>query len=440
MDNFNTVITVLNEVKETPSLKEKIRILTNNKSIPYLREIFKYTYDTVNYTYGVSAESAKNFCIHSVANFDMPMFAVLELLNDKIATGNDALEICQRYIQTNPSYKELFLQIIDRDLRIGVNTKTIGKIWEGLLCKPNYNRCQIFDKKRASNISYPAFLQLKCDGTYREAYISNGVVSFKTRSGEPYANPVLAEQMKNFPSGYYLGEFTIGKASEPDVNRSIGNGLINSDNPPYDQIHFTIWDYLTDREYQGIDKTPYFSRFSVLSSIMSTYAESANLVELVPNTFVSNLNSVLEYTSNIMSQNLEGTVLKDFKMVFKNGTNNKQLKIKLKVDCEMRITGFTLGNGKRKDKVGAILFENDEKSIKGACSGFSNKEMEQFTKNPDKYINKIISVEFTDLSKSPNNNYFALVHPRFVEIRKDKTETDSLAKVQNLKQMAKELY
>ena len=442
MDNliFDNVIQILNEVRETSSLKEKARILTNNKSAIYLREIFKYAYNNVDYTYGVSADSIENFSCDSNDIFDMSMFAVLDSLNDRIVTGKQALELCKRYIYSNPKYEELFLNIIDKDLRIGVNTKTINKIWEGLVPKPNYNRCQIFDKKRAGKLTFPAFLQLKCDGTYREAHVQNGKVTFKTRAGEPYENRVLAYELRDFPNGYYLGELTIGRADEPDVNRSIGNGLINSTNPPYDDIHFTIWDYLTDSEYQGLDKTPYFSRFSILSSIIRNYGEDSLIVQLVPNAIVSDLETVFKITSHVMDVGLEGTVLKDFKMLFTNGTNSKQLKIKLKVDCEMRITGFTLGNGKRKDKVGAIVFENDQRTIKGSCSGFSNKEMEQFTKDPNKYIGKIISVEFTDISKSPNNDYFALVHPRYIEIRKDKTETDTLAKVKNLIQMAKELH
>ena len=112
-----------------------------------------------------------------------------------------------------------------------------------------------------------------------------------------------------------------------------------------------------------------------------------------------------------------------------------------KVDAEMRITGFTDGTigTKREGKIGAIQFSNDEGTIKGQCSGFSDEELDLFTKNKDNLIGRIISVEFNDLVKSENNDHYALSHPVFVELRNDKDETDSLEKVIQLRDMAKGL-
>ena len=159
----------------------------------------------------------------------------------------------------------------------------------------------------------------------------------------------------------------------------------------------------------------------------------------MPSYLVNDAKAALERSSEFMNQGLEGGVLKDTNMVFKNGTNQQQLKIKLKVDCEMRIKGFTEGTGKREGYVGAIIFENDEGTVKGQCSGFSEAQMIEFTKSKEAYINKIISVEFNDLTKSENNDYYALMHPRFIEIRNDKTETDTLEKVIQLRDMAKNI-
>ena len=52
-------------------------------------------------------------------------------------------------------------------------------------------------------------------------------------------------------------------------------------------------------------------------------------------------------------------------------------------------------------------------------------------------IGRIISVEFNDIVKSENNDYYALSHPAFIEIRNDKDETDTLEKVIQLRDMAK---
>ncbi len=444
MDIFD----LLKALAETSSPKEKLKLLQAHKDADFLKEIFKYTYDRVTYTYGVSAKSVKNFPLsdanaifvkNKIAIKDIPdVFTLLDALSERKYTGNLALAYCAKMVEiAPPSEKELFLNIIDRDLKIGVSDKTINKVWKGLVPKPNYNRCAVFSSKTAEKIKFPAYLQLKCDGTYREVHVQDGKVTMRTRSGEIAENPVVAEQMKDFPEGYYLGEFTIGKATEPDCNRSIGNGLINSDNPPYKDIHFTVWDYLSEDDYSGKEPSIYLYRFKALEGIIN--AHRSENIELVPSYLVNDAKAALERSSEFMNQGLEGGVLKDTNMVFKNGTNQQQLKIKLKVDCEMRIKGFTEGTGKREGYVGAIIFENDEGTIKGQCSGFSEQQMIDFTNSKEAYINKIISVEFNDLTKSENNDYYALMHPRFIEIRNDKTETDTLSKVIELRDMAKNI-
>ncbi len=440
MDIFD----LLKALANTNSTKEKLKLLQTHKDMEGLKDIFKYAYDRITYTYGVTSSTINKFTdidgqfkrsnLPKISN----AFELLDKLSDRTYTGNDALALCAEMSQAcGQEEGDLFLNIIDRDLKVGVSEKTINKVWKGLIPKPNYNRCAVFSSKTAEKIHFPAYLQLKCDGTYREVHVCDGKVTIRTRAGEPAENPVVAEQIKDFPDGYYLGEFTIGKATEPDCNRSIGNGLINSDNPPYKDIHFTVWDYLSEDDYSGKEPSIYLYRFKALEGIIE--AHRSENIELVPSYLVNDAKAALERSSEFMNQGLEGGVLKDTNMIFKNGTNQQQLKIKLKVDCEMRIKGFTEGTGKREGYVGAIIFENDEGTVKGQCSGFSEAQMIEFTKSKEQYINKIISVEFNDLTKSDSNDFYALMHPRFIEIRNDKNETDTLEKVIQLRDMAKTL-
>lgn len=153
---------------------------------------------------------------------------------------------------------------------------------------------------------------------------------------------------------------------------------------------------------------------------------------------VDNLSEALQYTSEWMNEGYEGAILKDLSGVFKDGTSKHQLKIKLEISAEMRVTGFHEGTPgtKREGKVGSIEFSNDEGTIKGRCSGFNDKELDYFTDNQDELIGKIIEVQFNDLSKGANNDYYALSHPRFIQFRDDKDETDTLEKVLELREMA----
>lgn len=431
------MIEILNELKNTTSTKEKFNLLMKNKENETLKRILKYAYDSVSYTYGVTYNHILSFESNDTSQKNM--FELLEELSKRELTGHNALRECKNLINSLTEIEKIiFKGIIDRDFKIGVSTKTLNKVWKGLIPTPNYCRCSVF--KKGANISYPAYVQLKCDGTYREAHIENGVCSFRTRSGEEYSIPTLEKEMSKLPDGYYTGEFTIGKADEPDVDRQVGNGLINSKTPPFEKIHFTIWDYLRPLEYTLNERRIYKERFEELTSIIAQ-AQIKN-VSIVQSVIVNSEEEMMHQVSLWMSKGLEGGVLKDFNMSFKNGTSNQQFKIKLKIDTEMRVKGFQKGTEgtKYEGQNKVIIFENDEGTIKGQCSGMSDAQVEECTKHPEKYIGKIVSVQFNDLIKAQGSEVYALSHPRFVEFRiNEKNETDTLEKVLDLREMAKNL-
>ena len=432
----------LEKMSETSSLNEKRKIFKEFSENETILKIFKYAYDNVEFTFGIKP-ARLDFTKNGYSTDTEEMFRLLDNLNNRTFSGNSAVEECNKFIEnSDKNLSNIFYKILDRDLKIGFSKKEFNKLVSGQFkCKNvNYCRCDLLSEKTLKKFTFPGYIQLKCDGTYREAYVHNGVVEFKTRSGEPYKNPVLEEILKTLPDGYYLGEFTLGRADNPDANRAEGNGNINSDNPDFNNIHYTIWDMLTEEEYSLKDsKRGYDERFETLTKTLETL--NSSLVHVVPSLRVNNIKDALNVTSEWMNKGLEGGVLKSSKMKFKNGTSKEQLKIKLKVDVEVRCTGFLEGTKgtKYEGKNKVITFENDEGTIKGQCSGMTDSMVEEVTKNPEKYIGKVLSVEFNDLTKAEGHEFYALSHPRFMEWRDDKNETDSLEKATQLRDMARGL-
>ena len=429
----------LEKMSETSSLNEKRKIFKEFSENETILKIFKYAYDNVEFTFGVKP-ARLDFTKNGYSSDTEEMFKLLDNLNNRTFSGNSAVEECNKFIEnSDKNLSNIFYKILDRDLKIGFSKKEFNKLVSGQFkCKNvNYCRCDILNEKTLKKFTFPGFIQLKCDGTYREAHVHNGLVEFKTRSGESYRNPVLEEILKTLPDGYYLGEFTLGRADNPDANRAEGNGNINSDNPDYNNIHFTVWDCLTEDEYTLKDsKRNYDER--LIDMRLNIERLNSSLVQVVPSLKVYDIEDALKVTSGWMNKGLEGGVLKSFNMKFKNGTSKEQLKIKLKVDVEMRCKGFLLGTeGTRfegKNKV--ILFENDEGTIKGQCSGMTDAMVDEVTKNPNKYIGKVLTIQFNDLSKADGNEYYALSHPAFICFRDDKDETDTLEKAFKMKEMA----
>ena len=261
--------------------------------------------------------------------------------------------------------------------------------------------------------------------------VKDGKVSFVSRQGKEYEYPHLEKDVLNteLPDGYYLGEFTIGDAFHA-MNRFEGNGILNRKDCPEDDIHFTVWDYLSLNNYENCIE-PYKFRIVKLQALQSWFPDWMSVVD---SHIAQNMSDIIKYNSQYMNQGLEGSVIKLNDYIFKNGTSHQQFKLKLKVDADVRITGTTKGEGKYSNTIGAITFSTDDNLVMGKVSGMTDALRRDIGNNPSKYIGKIMSVEFNDLT--PENN---LSHPRFKEIREDKSETDTLERIIQMRNMARKL-
>jgi hypothetical protein len=332
-------------------------------------------------------------------------------------------------------------------------------------------RCGLFTDKTSAKITMnekqKAILQLKADGSYIAVTVSSGVVSFQSRSGETKIFPELDKQFSTFPDGVYVGELLVSKESIPAndlsfwdiplndivLDRALGNGELNrlTDDLANDRIFVQLWDKISIEEYsdakhsnKDIKREIYSDRFTSLKSAFLSVNETNQVqnIHIIQTHEVSSKNEALKITSEWMCQGLEGGILKCKSGIFKDHTSPKQLKLKVVVDADVRITGFVEGKKgtKRANTFGAMTFETDDGLIKGSVSGFNDKQLVEINKNRDFYIGTIATVEFNALTKGRNNDYYAFSHPRIIELnRTDKQDTDTLQRCLEMEAMAKGL-
>lgn len=436
------ITSILNEFNESNSLNYKREVCKKYKNNKIFIEVFTKTYDRVKWTWNISLKNIPEYKSEKDLGLSYAL-KELEKLSKREVTGNKAISLLTEILSSvNSDDAKIIEKIIKRDLRINFGKREYNKIVsdEYKCTSPVYMRCGIFGPKSAKDIKFPAYIQLKADGTYREACVSNGKVEFVSRSGESYVYPVLESHLAQSPDGYYVGELLV----RGSPNRAESNGLINSDNPPHDIIDFFVWDYVTPEEYANAhnkvaNKTPYEDRLRPLELFVAQM-DTPN-IQVIENHEVKSIDEALQLTSKWMDQDLEGGVLKNKKGVFKNGTSKDQLKLKLEIDLEVRIVGFQEGTpGTVREKTfGAILFETDDGKIKGRTSGFSDVQLEDFNSRRAEMIGKVITVRCNDITRGRANEHYALSHPRFIEVREDKTETDTLERALETKDMAKGL-
>lgn len=478
------ISSILNEFNESNSLNHKREVCKKYKDNKLFLDVFRKTYDIVSWTYGVTMKRIPVYTNTGIIKIEQALVEI-EKLSRREITGNNAIMFLHKLLSDlSEEDSKILEKIINRDLRINFGKKEYNKIVskEYQCSSPAYLRCDVLTKKTAKNINYHAILQKKADGTYREFAIDDAEVNSRSRSGESYNYPLLNMYLSKMPSNTYAGELTV-KATEKTIKivydkleaakrrgddteeleniintyldyknknkeyilpRGIGNGIINSDDVPEEDLILELWDCISFEEYNQARKkdkknpckTTYAERWENLKQALK-FIDYPN-IRLIEHKIVNNSQEVMEQNKIWMQQGFEGSILKDWSGVFADNTSKHQLKIKLKISAEMRIIGFQDGTKgtKREGKVGSIIFGNDEGTVKGRCSGFSDDELENFTNNKENYLNKIIEVEFNDLSRAAGNDYYALSHPRFIEIREDKDSTDTIEQIFKMREMA----
>lgn len=438
-----TVASILTQLRDMTSTSAKLDLMREHSDNRTLQRVLRMAYDTVAFTYGVRLDRVRAFTDGAsptpptITDLDDTLDR-LEQLCSPLLTGKRALVWAKDTVDYAPSaaVAAVVEGILDRDLRLGVNKVQINKVWMGLIVRPPYMRCQTFSRKTAGRVRFPALLQLKADGAYRSVTVDRGSVRVISRTGEPCDTNVLESVFHGLPDGVYIGELLVRGMS----NRAEANGLLHSAHPPEDRMYMQLWDVLRHEEWVGrVPSLPYADRWHALK--VRVDALQSSVVRTIPCVAVESINAALKQTARWMGQGFEGGVLKDRDNRFNDHTSPTQLKLKLQMDADMRVTGFVEGKRgtKRARTFGAMAFANDEGTIRGQCAGFTDRQLADYNNRRAEIVGRIITVQFNDISRAQKHVHHALVHPQFVALREDKTTTDTLSGVRKIRRMAVEM-
>lgn len=442
-----SIFNIIQELNAENGSNYKMDVLRRHQKSDMLKRVLKMAYDKVDYTFGISM---KNIVMPSPHDDPMDLMHHLNVLEFDLATrkttGHDAIAALTKVFANASADDQVVIKgIINRDLRINMGRSNINKVFKGLIVKPVYMRCGLFNDKTKGKINpLGAFVQLKADGTYREFTVEDGEVICNSRSGESYDYPLLNSGLTTYPDGHYIGELTVVDKDGNVLDRATGNGMINSDDIPHDRIVLDLWDYVTLEEYTNAANkikgtTPYSARYTRLVSIVENNVGSpTSNIRIIETHVVNSIAEALQHCATWMEAGLEGAILKDKDAIFRDGTSPQQLKLKLVIDCDVRITGFKAGRigTKREGKIGSIEYATDDGIVKGSASGFTDAELDDMDGRRDELLGQVMTLTCSDITKGRSNDYYALSHPRFVEVRTDKTETDTFERIMESKAMA----
>jgi len=437
---YDEILDVFNKVSDTSSRNEKMVILEKASKTeigPEIKKIVTYAYSPL-ITYGITGFNETDeigetnpFC----------MFNFLDSLNERMVTGNAAIEQATSIATSlSPSKKEIFRRILMRDLRIGVAGKTFNKIWKDAVPSTPYMRCASFSAKSLKKIKFPCYSEVKMDGMYVAITVrgTGSEVEYTSRNSQPKAFNLKAtdDALNQFAdeNGAYVitGEALLVDKDENYLDREVGNGILESDDCKPENIRFVVWDYIPLVDYiAGSSDMTMVDRRAFLDSLITHTLRYNGVFSInqVIGVSCSTYEEAVEHAKHVMTAGGEGTIIKNKKMRWKNGNSPDQVKVKAIAECDLIVVDIQEGKGKYKGCVGSLICESSDGLLSVGVSGMSDALRKKYFEERDDVIGKVISVKFNDVLYNEQNGKHSLFLPRMVELRSDKTEADSLERI-----------
>lgn len=452
--NSDNLFEIINGIASTSRTNTKLDMLRSNDDNLSLKKVLQYTYDPFR-RYGIRSLPAPRR-VDGTGQFDDATFGLLDDLAASRLTGHNARDAVRGEIERLSVLSgDLLGRIILKDMGAGFAETQINKVWKGLIPTAPYMRCALQkDSKIEEWVEEGVYSQIKEDGMFVNVNRQTDV-TLTSRAGQIINTEGLDALIETcyymFPEGTQThGELIVYDAYGKALARQTGNGLINSVNqggtlPVGHEIRLVVWDQipLECAVAKGRCETPYGVRFGNLMLGYTNFLEQFDFqlgvacpVQVVETRACRSMAEVIEHYLDALERGLEGTVVKRMTMVWKDtgsGANNEQVKMKVECTVELKVVGFLAGKktGKNADTFGSLLCQSSCSELEVAVSGIEDLWRKKLNEMGEALLEQVIAVTFNSIMKpKKRDSKYSLFLPRFEECRFDKTQADSLERIQ----------
>ena len=463
---MKNILSILTEIKNDPSILAKKRILETNKDNEVLKRVLKLALDP-----GI-VSGYKKIPAPFISGEKYDLNIALDKMEDiynRVYTGNDGrLHISHVLGSLSPDDQEVLRRVLTKDLECGASDKITNDVFgKGFIKDEPYMRCSLIDTKTVNNIEFSkygyAVSETKLDGQYLNHTIINGSLTCTSRNGKVYdflgsrdelmaklAASVQANDDR-FSSGVvFNGECLVMDEHGIILPRETGNGIIQKAGKgtmsAYEsmRIVFVLWDVLPyDAFRDGIWNVKRKERRNILESAIQEI--DSEFIQMVEYEKVLNIEEAFEHNTMLMERGEEGSVLKCESGIWKSHTSPKQLKMKLKMQLDLRIVGFNEGEKKRTGMLGSLILESEDGLLTTNCGTGIKEKGEEWTfqtiwDNRETLLGKVVTVECNELTKDKKTKIPKVFLPVFVEFRFDKETCDDYERILEIRASAVEVF
>ena len=406
------VLDVINEISSTNATTKKQALLQANDH-PVLRKVLEYAYNPY-----------KVYKIKQLPNevelMDMgPSQGTYtgfgwELL-DELAAAKGVPDSMKRqvmyHLRSLPAKERVvFCRILKKDLRAGIDYKTINKVFPDLI--PDY-LCGLADKFNPKKAVWPAQAEEKMDGFRCQAYVSRSTeeVYFSTRNGLEIGgyHHIRQELLAIAPEHDFVFD---GELMAP----RFGNKAEKES-----QTAYVLYDGMTRAEWDARQSQhAQLRRRAEVNGLLQ--GAGARFLRMVGGKVVHSLAEFEAFYLDVLEKGGEGLMYKDPHAKYPFGRSKCWQKYKPFEDCDVEIVGVEEGEAGKKyeGKLGAIVVDFNGVHVR-VGSGFSDEDRDKFWKVRERLIGRTAEIRYTPFSKEqPLTPEGKFLFGRFKKLRTDK--------------------
>jgi DNA ligase-1 len=347
---------------------------------------------------------------------------LLIALSNRVLTGHNAVKACLCFIYNNSQYRNLILDIIDRNIKTRIGTAVINKVFPGCISEFSValaNSLSDYDPER-NKIDFTKneyFVERKLDGVRTIALIdADGNVTFKSRNGKIYDTlGVIEDQIKSigFKNVVLDGECCLLNSDGTDDFQGMMKE-IRRKNHTIQNAAYRCFDLIPlDKFYSK----KYDVNYSIRYGHLRNWVNDKNLpnVRVIDAWTVKSWDDVDHLQEMAIQNNWEGLMLRK-NTVYKGDRSNDLLKIKQFSEHEYIVNDIEIGpfrvinydsNGKAyeaTENIVTTIFITHEGNRVGVGSGMSIDMRRLWTKDPSLIKGKTITVKYFEETIDKNGN------------------------------------
>lgn len=414
------------------SQKRKQGLISSNLT-PELEYILSICFDPFVTTklhklnYNEASGSSEN------QNLFTEFVSLCEELKKAPAINDNLRAKAERLVESTGYHEELkkvLAKVLTKRMNIGIGAKLINKaVGKELIPDPSLMLAE--DDHKAIDKWASIVCEEKYDGVRVICTIENRQPKFYTRAFNELdsrfltriANQIL-ELSRGIDGIFFDGELT-------DLDRKSVSGKVTQmmkGSPKEsigDDLLFNIFDVeptKTIKDGKGV--TVYTQRRELLEQFFKD--KSFENIKIAQKWEAKTKDELMPIYDQIVANGGEGVIMKDPTHFYECKRSKSWIKFKEVQDCDLVVTGWYPGEGKREGFIGGFNCKDasGEYQVK-VGSGFTEADLISLSKDPDSLIGRIVTLQYNVPIEDKNGNK-SLFLPRFIEVRSDKTEPENL--------------